>query len=106
MATTGLIHYNMDENRWANITGPDDVGRAEGAMVHLPISDGGMLVYFGGIQDTSNGSIIGQPMDEIFLFELASSRWYKQKASGDVPDARARFCAGATWAEDKSSFNV
>jgi hypothetical protein len=106
MATTGLIHYEMDANRWENITGPDDIGRAEGTMVYLPVSDGGMLVYFGGIQDTGNGSITGQPMDQIFLFDMASSRWYKQTASGDIPGMRARFCAGVTWAEDQSSYNV
>ncbi|KAK6078523.1 Kelch repeat-containing protein-like protein 5 [Seiridium cupressi] len=105
-ATTGLIHYVMDENRWNNITGPDDVGRAEGAMVYLPASDGGLLVYFGGIQDPGNGSITGQPMDEIFVFDMASSRWYKQVANGDIPGMRARFCAGVTWAEDRSSYNV
>ena len=33
------------------------VGRAEGQMVFLPVSDGGLLVYFGGVEDTyRNGS--------------------------------------------------
>lgn len=105
-ATTGLVHYDMDENRWENITGPDGIGRAEGAMVYLPVSDGGMLVYFGGVQETENGSMTGQPMDEIFVFDMATSRWYKQVATGDVPGMRARFCAGVTWAEDQSSYNV
>lgn len=105
-ATTGLIHYDMDENRWENRTGPDSIGRAEGVMLYLPISDGGMLIYFGGIQDTGNGSISGQPMDEIFVFDMATSKWYKQKANGNVPGMRARFCAGATWAEDQSSYNM
>ncbi|KAH8195754.1 hypothetical protein TruAng_010082 [Truncatella angustata] len=106
MATTGLIHYDMDGNQWENITGPDNVGRAEGAMVYLPASDKGLLVYFGGIQDPGNGTIIGQPMDEIFVFDMATSRWYKQAANGNVPGSRARFCAGVTWAEDQSSYNV
>lgn len=106
MATTGLIRYEMDQNRWTNITGPDAVGRAEGSMVYIPVSDGGMLVYFGGVQDTRNGTISGQPMDEIFLYDIAISRWYKQTATGDVPGMRARFCAGVTWADDQSSYNM
>lgn len=106
IATTGMIHYNMDNNRWENITGPDDIGRAEGAMVYIPVSDGGMLVYLGGIRNTNNGSISGQPMDEIFVFDMATSRWYKQEATGDIPGMRARFCAGVTWAADRSSYNV
>jgi len=76
-------------------------------MVYLPVSDGGMLVYFGGIQDPGNGSLVGQPMDEIHLYDVLSSRWYVQRASGDnVPDMRRRFCAGATWAQDQSSYNM
>jgi hypothetical protein len=107
MATTGLIKYTMDTNTWSNITGPsDNMRRAEGAMVYIPVSDGGMLVYFGGIQNMNNGSVIGQPMDQILIFDLASSRWYEQDADGEVPEMRARFCAGVTWAPDQSSYNV
>ncbi|ETS85723.1 hypothetical protein PFICI_03748 [Pestalotiopsis fici W106-1] len=105
-ATTGLIHYDMDAQRMDNMTGPDNTGRAEGSMVYLPVSDGGMLIYFGGSQDPGNGSVLGQPMDEIFIFDIASSRWYTQTASGDVPGMRARFCSGVTWADDQSSYNV
>ncbi|KAI0128660.1 hypothetical protein BJ170DRAFT_340465 [Xylariales sp. AK1849] len=106
MATTGLIKYTMDTNQWTNITGPDDIGRAEGTMLYIPASDGGMLIYFGGVQDLTNGTIAGQPMDRIFVYDMASSRWYRQKASGDVPGMGARFCAGITWAADQSSYNI
>lgn len=75
-------------------------------MVYLAISDRGMLVYFGGIQDPGNGSSIGQPMDTIHLFDIASSKWYTQHASGDVPDMRRRFCAGDAGAPDASSYNM
>ncbi|KAF7527860.1 hypothetical protein G7054_g10336 [Neopestalotiopsis clavispora] len=105
-ATTGLIHYDMDAQRMDNMTGPDNTGRAEGSMVYLPVSDGGMLIYFGGSQDPGNGSVVGQPMDQIFVFDIASSRWYTQTASGDIPGMRARFCSGVTWADDQSSYNI
>lgn len=105
-ASTGLINYDMDGQRMDNMTGPDDMGRAEGSMVYLPVSDGGMLIYFGGSLDARNGSIVGQPMDEIFVFDIASSRWYTQTARGDIPGMRARFCSGVTWADDQSSYNV
>ncbi|KAK8874565.1 cell wall anchored protein [Apiospora arundinis] len=107
-ASTGLIRYTMDTNELINITGPNDgIRRAEGAMVYLPVSDGGMLVYFGGIQDPGNGSLVGQPMNEIHLYDIQSRVWYVQDASGDnVPDMRRRFCAGSTWAQDQSSYNI
>ncbi|KAI1071762.1 hypothetical protein LB507_004924 [Fusarium sp. FIESC RH6] len=107
MASSGLIKYEMDSNEWSNMTGPDDVGRAEGAMVFIPIGDSGMLVYFGGGQDLSgNGTLSPQPMDEILLYDVANSKWYTQKATGDIPGDRKRFCGGATWAKDRSSYNI
>lgn len=106
-ASSGLIKYEMDSNTWSNLTGPDDVGRAEGAMVFLPVGDAGMLVYFGGSKDLyGNGTLTPQPLDEIFLFDVANAKWYTQKASGDTPDIRRRFCGGATWAKDQSSYNM
>jgi len=106
-ATSNLIKYSMDSNSWDNKTGPDAIRRAEGAMVFLPIGDGGMLVYFGGVQDKySNGSVVGQPMEEIYLYDVLNGNWYTQPATGAVPPMRARFCAGATWAPDQSSYNM
>ena len=109
-ASSSMIKYDMDSNSWTNITGPDNTKRAEGVMVFIPIGDGGMLVYFGGVQEIrdSNGTneVVGQPMDEIFLYDVLSSKWYTQPATGTVPSMRRRFCAGATWAPDQSSYNM
>ena len=64
MATSTLIQYDMVKNRWKNNTGPDNIGRAEGAMVSIPASDGGMLIYFGGISTPyGNETVVGEPMD-------------------------------------------
>src|ERR1700710_2761146 len=48
-ATSTLIKYQMDGGLWSNNTGPDPAGRAERAMVYLPASGSGLLVYFGGL---------------------------------------------------------
>jgi hypothetical protein len=40
------------------------------------------------------------------MYDVSSGRWYTETASGDVPDQRRRFCAGATWAKDRSSYNM
>ncbi|KAH7252247.1 hypothetical protein BKA59DRAFT_525623 [Fusarium tricinctum] len=104
--TSYLLRYEMDTNKWSNDTGPDDTGRAEGVMVHIPAGDGGMLVYFGGIRATDDGSWEGQPMDQIILYDVLSGKSYFQNATGDVPKPRRRFCAGATWVKDQSSYNI
>ncbi|KAK0711230.1 hypothetical protein B0H67DRAFT_602045 [Lasiosphaeris hirsuta] len=107
IASSNMIKYDMATNSFFNITGPDSVRRAGGSMVFIPIGDGGMLVYFGGVQDLYfNGTTTGQPMEEIFLFDVLSSKWYTQNATGDVPPMRRRFCAGAAWARDQSSYNI
>ena len=76
-------------------------------MVHIPASDGGMLVYFGGISTPyGNETVVGEPMSNIRLYDVSNAKWYNQTATGQVPEMRRRFCAGATWAADKSSYNV
>jgi hypothetical protein len=106
-ATNRLIKYIMDSNSWSNLTGPDDVLRAEGAMVFIPIGDAEMLIYFGGSQDLyGNGTLTPQPLDKIFIFDVANTKWYTQVTSGRTPEIRRRFCAGAIWAQDQSSYNM
>jgi hypothetical protein len=102
---SSLIIYEMDTNSWTTNAGPDSIGRAEGVMVYLPASDRGLLIYFGGISQ-NNGTAAGDPMDIITIYDIASSKWYTQTATGDVPEMRRRFCAGATWAPDRSSYNM
>lgn len=108
VATTGMVRYDMASNSWTNGTGPNDnVRRAEGSMVYIPAGDGGMLVYFGGVTDPwGNGTVAGQPMSQILIYDLFSSKWYTQNATGDVPDMRRRFCSGVTWVQDQSSYNM
>ncbi|KAH7187040.1 hypothetical protein DER44DRAFT_681191 [Fusarium oxysporum] len=106
-ATNGMIKYTMQGNSWKNLTGPDRIRRAEGIMASIPLGDAGMLVYFGGIQDLyGNGTLTPQPLDQIFLFDVANETWYTQNTSGHTPEPRRRFCGGATWVRDYTSCNI
>ncbi|KAE9979937.1 hypothetical protein EG327_006845 [Venturia inaequalis] len=107
IATANLVRFDMIKRTFNNITGPDLRGRAEGSMVFLPAGDSGLLVYFGGILDPSrNGSMTASPMNTIQIYDILSGKWYTQTATGDVPASRRRFCAGATWPDDHSSYNI
>ncbi|CAH0017206.1 unnamed protein product [Clonostachys rhizophaga] len=106
VATSSLLIYDMDKNSWSNTTGLDDFRRAEGVMVYIPAGDGGFLVYFGGIRQKQDGKWEGQPMEEILLYDVTSGRRYKQTATGTIPQIRRKFCAGVTWVEDQSSYNI
>ncbi|ORY18722.1 hypothetical protein BCR34DRAFT_660075 [Clohesyomyces aquaticus] len=104
---SNMLIYEMKSNTFRNATGPDAIPRAEGVMVYLPAGDGGMLVYFGGIEfPYGNSTRTGVPMSRIYLYDIANDKWYTQNASGDVPEQRRRFCAGATWVADRSSYNI
>ncbi|KAF1969795.1 hypothetical protein BU23DRAFT_403088, partial [Bimuria novae-zelandiae CBS 107.79] len=104
-----LISYDMNTRRWSNNTW-DQTRRAEGSLHYIPASEGGMLLYFGGVEtNRTSGQVVyvsASLHDQIHLFDLANSRWYTQTASGDVPKARRAFCAGVVWAEDQSSYNI
>ncbi|KAH6662118.1 hypothetical protein B0J14DRAFT_571231 [Halenospora varia] len=112
-ATSQLIRYDMDARTWTNSSGPDGIngpGTAEGAMVYVPASNGGMLVHFGGVLVQANGTTSAKPMSTIHIYDIKSSIWYKQTATGPtaggIPADRRKFCADAAWSADKSSYNI
>ncbi|KAK5122577.1 hypothetical protein LTR85_003840 [Meristemomyces frigidus] len=104
IAQPGLIQYDMLKNEWTNVTFIDGTPRAEGVMFYIPASDAGMLVYFGGVQQTSNGSYTGVPLSTIYLYDIGSGKYYAQSTSGTTPGMRRRFCGGVSWADDHSSY--
>lgn len=59
-ASGDLVRFEYSTGYLTNTTGPEDnVGRAEGQMLYLPVSDSGLLVYFGGIEDQlQNGTAV------------------------------------------------
>lgn len=70
LATSNLVIFDMDDNTLTNNTGPDNTGRAEGVMVSIPASAGGMLVYFGGVAfPYGNSTEVPVDMTEILLYD-------------------------------------
>ncbi|KAH3917053.1 hypothetical protein HBH56_051690 [Parastagonospora nodorum] len=107
IAVSSIVQFNFTTGNLRNNTHPDGIGRAEGQMVYLPVSDNGLLIYFGGIEDPyHNGSHNAASMSKIHIYDINSGKWYSQTATGDVPAARRQFCAGVTWPDDRSSFNI
>ncbi|KLU93015.1 hypothetical protein MAPG_11954, partial [Magnaporthiopsis poae ATCC 64411] len=108
VATSYMLKYDYDTNTWSNDTGPDAVRRAGGAMTFIPAGDGGLLVYLGGVMDRNgDGSPVeGQSLSQIFIYDIANSKWYTQIALGAIPANRRRFCIGASWPADRSSYNI
>jgi hypothetical protein len=106
-ATSSLIKYDYGTNSWKNDSGPNSIPKAEGSMVYIPASNNGLLIYFGGVNvPYGNDTTVPLDMSTIYVYDIQSSRWYTQIATGGVPLPRAKFCAGAAWAPDKSSYNM
>jgi len=45
-------------------------------------------------------------MDEIWIYDIASSYWMKQTATGDIPSVRTRSCSVLVPAPDFSSYQL
>ena len=45
-------------------------------------------------------------MDEILIYNIGSSTWMKQRATGDIPPPRVQTCSKLVPAPDLSSFQI
>lgn len=45
-------------------------------------------------------------MSQIELYDIQAEFWYTQNATGEIPEMRSKFCAGAVAAPDSSSYNI
>lgn len=61
---SSLVSFDMNTQAWFNRT-PDTTPRAEGSLHYIPVSQAGMLVYFGGLQTNPNGEVVFVSLDEI-----------------------------------------
>lgn len=51
-----LVEYDLKTNKWDNRTYDDRTPRAEGSLHYIPASQRGMLVYFGGMEQGTDGN--------------------------------------------------
>ncbi|EFQ97595.1 kelch repeat protein [Nannizzia gypsea CBS 118893] len=112
--TNNGVKINTDDKRagpegvWRNITEgglQDSAGfteRADGVLVYIPGfgKEGIILGLAGGTNATFT------QMNVIDVFDIASSKWYKQATSGKTPKIRVNPCAVAASAADGSSTQV
>ncbi|KAJ3568922.1 hypothetical protein NPX13_g6259 [Xylaria arbuscula] len=85
----------------------------KGSMVYVRKGRQGILVAFGGYQTATPGTQIfdsfwdQRPLSDIFIYDIFSSTWYHQTATGDViPELRTESCAAVSAAPDDSSFQI
>ena len=104
----------------SNVSVPTYIGpRMNGAMIHVPVGEQGILVLIGGqttmvptpygigIQNANAGNTnINNSFVDIF--DIETGYWFRQDAFGvpDIPTGRSDICTILVTAEDKSSFNI
>ncbi|KAI9794944.1 MAG: hypothetical protein M1833_007318 [Piccolia ochrophora] len=120
LAVPGMVRVDLSDASdpsWTNETkgngsqGDPVPNILAGEMVYLPVGEAGALVTFGGYDKSLPKNIFWKdiPMNQISLYDVASSTWYQVNATGvdgNIPSHRAEFCAAVSRAPDDSSFQV
>ncbi|KAK3113319.1 hypothetical protein LTR53_009494 [Teratosphaeriaceae sp. CCFEE 6253] len=76
--------------------------RADGVLMYVPgFGEQGILLALAG-----GTNVTFTQMDNIDIYDIASSNWYKQATSGPTPTIRVNPCAGMAAAPDGSSYNI
>ncbi|CZR61606.1 uncharacterized protein PAC_11503 [Phialocephala subalpina] len=114
------LDTNTSPPTLTNISVPTYVGpRMNGAMVHVPVGDKGIIVQIAG-QEPMNPTQWGVPIPGanqqntainntyVDIYDIESGFWFRQQTFGvpDIPTARADICVILVTALDKSSYNI
>ncbi|OQV00019.1 hypothetical protein CLAIMM_05576 [Cladophialophora immunda] len=107
----GLVQYDFRNQTWSNISTP---GTASATYIigaraaHASnFGDSGFLVFIGGSEPADQTFVYGGDvplvsMAIITLFDIASSTWYTQEATGEIPPGRIDFCSVAAESQNHS----
>ena len=112
VSVPGLQFFNFTSQKWSNNSalGYQTTGTAmHGGMVYVPTwGPAGLVVVLGGQTADSllafNDGRQYVPLSNISLFDPDGQVWFHQKAIGDVPDQRDRFCVAGVRGGDNSTF--
>lgn len=100
-ALPGLVQFNESAATWSNLTAPFYTSRGQGVSAPR-FGDAGVLIFMGGFESadqygtTSESLPSFKSMTEIRVFDITTSKWYSQTASGSedsIPNGRQQFCA-------------
>ncbi|KAL2863953.1 putative cell wall anchored protein [Aspergillus lucknowensis] len=105
---TGMIQFNTTTQEFSLLDAPFTPVQ-EGALVHIPVGELGVLVYFGGevpsVQSGTNAELTPNTWNYVQIYDIASGEWYNQTTTGDVRP-RTQFCASVVHDSSSSSFQI
>ncbi|TDZ32659.1 Kelch repeat-containing protein [Colletotrichum spinosum] len=118
----GLLELDTSQSRpqLTNISVPTYMGpRMNGAMVHVPVGDKGIIVSIGG-QTTldptpygvripkANELNVNTNLSFVDIYDIQTGLWFRQQTFGlpELPAGRSDVCAVAVPAADSSSYSI
>ncbi|KAK0635964.1 hypothetical protein B0T17DRAFT_65149 [Bombardia bombarda] len=114
----GLIRFDSNTLSWTNETlgngsnGIDLPNLESGVMVYIPAGKEGMLVAFGGANQTAGINpkygdwTFDSDWTTIYVYDIESHTWWAQDASGDAPANRGTVCTAVSMSEDGESIHI
>ncbi|RPB29667.1 hypothetical protein L211DRAFT_32788 [Terfezia boudieri ATCC MYA-4762] len=104
---TTLSAYDFRTNKFNASELPDEIGATNNVVLYSldRVGDEGVLIALAG-KSKNNNLEAYRPMDEMWLYDIATSQWMQQKATGDIPSVRTRSCSVLVPAPDLSSYQI
>ncbi|PGH11406.1 hypothetical protein AJ79_04907 [Helicocarpus griseus UAMH5409] len=106
--TDDMIQFNTTSGALTQIESPITPVE-QGALVHLPIGELGILIYFGGeVPSTRNGigaTLTPNSWDYVFIYDIAGKKWSKQATTGPI-SPRTQFCATVQQDPSTKSYQI
>lgn len=111
-----MTQYDFATQKWRTEDLPPEIGlTVDGGLLALDrVGKDGVLLFLGGEHRDQNGTssvpsddiFARRSMDTIWVYDIASSNWHAQPASGDIPPGRRQSCFFTVPAPDLSSYQI
>ena len=91
----GIVQFNMTTKKFTNSSARgytyNQTAQSGNAQYVPSFGPNGLFLFMGGFNITDNDDV-GIPLDNIWVYEPVTDKWYNQTASGNVPMARREAC--------------
>ena len=114
-AIPGFLEYNFGTSSWSNTSSIGSYASqytVQGQAVSVPnFGDEGVLLFVGGDSPPNStyqyeAGVALVNMGNITIYDVQSTTWYYQEATGDIPPPRSEFCSSGAVAADNSSYEM
>ena len=114
-AVQGFLEYNFGTSSWSNTSSIGSYASGytvQGQAVSVPnFGDDGVLLFVGGDSPWNStyyyeAGVALVDMGNITIYDVKSSTWFYQEATGDIPPPRSEFCSAGAVSADNSSYEM